>query len=165
MGIWVKLDIDSLLGLLGDVGDSEAQMSKLVSVSYVLIAVGAVLLVIGFLGCCGAIKESRCMLLTVSDSGNSPPRPLYTCTLHQRPGGLRVLHSNLEFQATLRELRNLFIFMFHTSCTSCTDDTGSSGPVRYLVHSHVHFNFPWDSELFIASLHICGAAFRDSPSA
>ncbi|XP_024914398.1 tetraspanin-1-like [Cynoglossus semilaevis] len=64
MGIWVKLDIDSLLGLLGDVGDSEAQMSKLVSVSYVLIAVGAVLLVIGFLGCCGAIKESRCMLLT-----------------------------------------------------------------------------------------------------
>ncbi|XP_014818756.1 PREDICTED: tetraspanin-8 [Calidris pugnax] len=28
-----------------------------------LIAVGAIIMVLGFLGCCGAIKESRCMLL------------------------------------------------------------------------------------------------------
>ncbi|XP_032894063.1 tetraspanin-8 [Amblyraja radiata] len=28
-----------------------------------LIAVGAIIMVFGFLGCCGAIKESRCMLL------------------------------------------------------------------------------------------------------
>ncbi|XP_054255819.1 tetraspanin-8 [Indicator indicator] len=29
----------------------------------VLIAVGSIIMVLGFLGCCGAIKESRCMLL------------------------------------------------------------------------------------------------------
>nr|XP_004650158.1 tetraspanin-8 [Jaculus jaculus] len=28
-----------------------------------LIAVGAIIMVLGFLGCCGAVKESRCMLL------------------------------------------------------------------------------------------------------
>ncbi|KFP81035.1 Tetraspanin-8, partial [Acanthisitta chloris] len=28
-----------------------------------LIAVGAIIMILGFLGCCGAIKESRCMLL------------------------------------------------------------------------------------------------------
>ncbi|XP_036026093.1 tetraspanin-8 [Onychomys torridus] len=29
----------------------------------ILIAVGAIIMVLGFLGCCGAVKESRCMLL------------------------------------------------------------------------------------------------------
>ncbi|NXB13310.1 TSN8 protein, partial [Rhagologus leucostigma] len=29
----------------------------------VLIAVGSIIMVLGFLGCCGAIKESRCMLM------------------------------------------------------------------------------------------------------
>ncbi|KAG9262543.1 tetraspanin-1-like [Astyanax mexicanus] len=31
---------------------------------YLLIAVGAILAIMGFLGCCGAITESKCMLLT-----------------------------------------------------------------------------------------------------
>lgn len=30
-----------------------------------LIAVGSIIMVLGFLGCCGAIKESPCMLLLV----------------------------------------------------------------------------------------------------
>ncbi|XP_048357834.1 tetraspanin-8 [Sphaerodactylus townsendi] len=30
---------------------------------YLLIAVGSIIMVLGFLGCCGAIKESQCMLL------------------------------------------------------------------------------------------------------
>ena len=29
---------------------------------YILIAAGALMMVVGFLGCCGAIKESPCML-------------------------------------------------------------------------------------------------------
>ncbi|XP_069844772.1 tetraspanin-8 [Dipodomys merriami] len=29
----------------------------------ILIAVGAIIMILGFLGCCGAVKESRCMLL------------------------------------------------------------------------------------------------------
>ena len=30
--------------------------------SYVLIAVGGFVLIVGFFGCCGAIKENKCML-------------------------------------------------------------------------------------------------------
>ncbi|XP_056265516.1 tetraspanin 34a [Pseudoliparis swirei] len=63
VGVWVKVDSGSLLGLLGNVEDSPG-LSQLVNAAYLLIGVGAVLLVIGFLGCCGAVRESRCMLLT-----------------------------------------------------------------------------------------------------
>lgn len=66
VGIWVKVDNASLLGILENVDDAPSQLSHLGSIGYVLIAVGAFLLVIGFLGCCGAIKESKCMLMTVS---------------------------------------------------------------------------------------------------
>lgn len=66
VGIWVKVDNSSLLGILEKVDGAPPQLSQLANVAYVLIGIGAFLLVIGFLGCCGAIKESRCMLLTVS---------------------------------------------------------------------------------------------------
>lgn len=66
VGVWVKVDSGSLMGILGNLEGAPSGLSQLVYVSYVLIAVGAVLLIIGFLGCCGAVKESRCMLLTVS---------------------------------------------------------------------------------------------------
>ncbi|XP_059195400.1 tetraspanin 34a [Centropristis striata] len=63
VGVWVKVDSGSLTGLL-ESADAPSELSVLANVSYLLIGVGAVLLVIGFLGCCGAVKESRCMLLT-----------------------------------------------------------------------------------------------------
>lgn len=66
VGIWVKVDSSSLFGILESVKDAPPQLSHLASVGYVLIGVGAFLVVIGFLGCCGAVRESRCMLLTVS---------------------------------------------------------------------------------------------------
>ncbi|KAM3864745.1 tetraspanin 34a [Diretmus argenteus] len=64
VGVWVKVDSGSLLGLLDTIEDAPAGLAQLANVSYLLIGVGAVLLVMGFLGCCGAVKESRCMLLT-----------------------------------------------------------------------------------------------------
>lgn len=66
VGVWVKVDSASLLGIVEHVEDEAPGLSQLANVGYLLIAVGGVLLVIGFLGCCGAIRESRCMLLTVS---------------------------------------------------------------------------------------------------
>lgn len=45
---------------------------------YILIAAGALMMVVGFLGCCGAIKESPCMLGLVSHSGSlSETSPLH----------------------------------------------------------------------------------------
>ncbi|XP_061766126.1 tetraspanin 34a [Nerophis ophidion] len=64
VGIWVKVDSNSLMGILDSVEDIPPEISEVANVAYLLIAVGSVLLVIGFLGCCGAVKESRCMLLT-----------------------------------------------------------------------------------------------------
>ncbi|XP_005809121.1 tetraspanin-1-like [Xiphophorus maculatus] len=64
VGIWVTVDSDSLLGLVDKVVELPEDVFQLNYVGYVLIGVGAVLLIIGFLGCCGAIKESKCMLLT-----------------------------------------------------------------------------------------------------
>ncbi|XP_041641476.1 tetraspanin-1-like [Cheilinus undulatus] len=64
VGIWVKVDSNSLLGILDSVEGAPSELSQLVYVSYLLIGVGAVLLIIGFLGCCGAMRESKCMLLT-----------------------------------------------------------------------------------------------------
>ncbi|XP_072319287.1 tetraspanin 34a [Eucyclogobius newberryi] len=64
VGIWVQVDSGSLMSILGNIKDAPPGLDQLTNVSYLLIAVGVVLLVIGFLGCCGAVRESRCMLLT-----------------------------------------------------------------------------------------------------
>ncbi|NWV36471.1 TSN1 protein, partial [Grantiella picta] len=60
VGIWVKVDQESFLGIFGTLSTSILQV---VNVSYLLIVIGAILLVIGFLGCYGAQKESKCLLM------------------------------------------------------------------------------------------------------
>lgn len=63
VGIWVKVDSGSILGLLQKVPTVSEELSVLLNVAYLLIAVGGLLVIIGFLGCWGAAQESRCMLL------------------------------------------------------------------------------------------------------
>ncbi|XP_008922589.1 tetraspanin-1 [Manacus vitellinus] len=60
VGIWVKVDGQSFVNIFGALSSSVLQI---VNVSYVLIVIGAILLIIGFLGCCGAQKESKCLLM------------------------------------------------------------------------------------------------------
>ncbi|NWW29615.1 TSN1 protein, partial [Panurus biarmicus] len=60
VGIWVKVDGESFLHIFGTLSSSILQV---VNVSYLLIVIGAILLVIGFLGCYGAQKESKCLLM------------------------------------------------------------------------------------------------------
>lgn len=62
MGIWVSVDGGSFLKLLGPFS---SQAMQFVNVGFFCIAVGAVLVLLGLLGCCGAHKESKCLLLTV----------------------------------------------------------------------------------------------------
>ncbi|OXB83558.1 UNVERIFIED_CONTAM: hypothetical protein H355_011377 [Colinus virginianus] len=56
VSIWIRVSKDAQEAL--DIDSS----SMFVGVD-VLIAVGSIIMILGFLGCCGAIKESRCMLI------------------------------------------------------------------------------------------------------
>ncbi|XP_042191723.1 tetraspanin-1 [Callorhinchus milii] len=60
VGIWVTVDGSSFVKVIGQVS---SQAMQFVNVGYFCIAIGAVLVLIGFLGCCGAQKESRCLLI------------------------------------------------------------------------------------------------------
>ncbi|XP_017801491.2 tetraspanin-8 [Papio anubis] len=58
LSIWVRVGSDSQ----GILNSTNVSSSSHVAAD-ILIAVGAIIMIMGFLGCCGAIKESRCMLL------------------------------------------------------------------------------------------------------
>lgn len=62
LGVWVSVDGASFLQLLGPFSQQGLQF---VNVGFFCAAIGAVLLLLGLLGCCSAHKESRCLLLTV----------------------------------------------------------------------------------------------------
>ncbi|XP_078492801.1 tetraspanin-18-like [Ciona intestinalis] len=57
LGIWIVVDGNSFSTIV-------ASNSVILNAVYIIIAVGAALFVIAFLGCCGAIKENRCLLGT-----------------------------------------------------------------------------------------------------
>ncbi|XP_043955248.1 tetraspanin 35 [Gambusia affinis] len=63
VGIWVKVDTGSIFNFLGKINDVPPEINQVLNVGYLLIAIGVLLVVIGFLGCCGAMRESKCMLL------------------------------------------------------------------------------------------------------
>ncbi|CAM5162846.1 unnamed protein product [Natator depressus] len=58
VGIWVAVDGSSFSSIFGS-----SSALQFVNVSYFLIIIGAILVVLGFLGCCGAQKESKCLLI------------------------------------------------------------------------------------------------------
>ncbi|XP_063056107.1 tetraspanin-1 [Engraulis encrasicolus] len=60
VGIWVSVDGSSFLKVLGPFSTNAMQF---VNVGFFCIAIGAVLVLLGFMGCYGAQKESRCLLL------------------------------------------------------------------------------------------------------
>ncbi|XP_031586176.1 CD9 antigen-like isoform X1 [Oreochromis aureus] len=57
VGLWLRFD-SRTAGLF----EGEESPSVFFTGVYILIAAGALMMVVGFLGCCGAIKESPCML-------------------------------------------------------------------------------------------------------
>lgn len=58
VGIWTCVDHAYMEQLLGT--------NLYMSAAYILIATGIVVILISFFGCLGAVKEIKCMLLTVS---------------------------------------------------------------------------------------------------
>ncbi|XP_055079567.1 tetraspanin 35 [Periophthalmus magnuspinnatus] len=63
VGIWVKVDSGSIFTFLEKIPDAPSELGQVLNVGYLLIVLGGLLLIIGFLGCCGAMRESKCMLL------------------------------------------------------------------------------------------------------
>ncbi|XP_041365810.1 CD9 antigen-like [Gigantopelta aegis] len=59
VGIWIRVDQD-----VAQYVNQSAQVNLLYTFAYILITIGIVIMIIGFLGCCGAIRESQCMLGT-----------------------------------------------------------------------------------------------------
>ncbi|KAL5006685.1 hypothetical protein ScPMuIL_015491 [Solemya velum] len=57
IGIWVRVDEN-----FEKYTEDSEEFAMLYTGAYILIAVGVMIMVIGFLGCCGAIRENQCML-------------------------------------------------------------------------------------------------------
>ncbi|XP_048474033.1 tetraspanin-16-like isoform X2 [Rhincodon typus] len=59
-GVWVKIHGDSILQILG------SRAGHFLNVGYFCIAAGCCLALLGFIGCCGVIKESKLLLMLVA---------------------------------------------------------------------------------------------------
>lgn len=57
VGIWLRVDPN-----VSKYVNHAEEINVFFTLAYVLMAVGIVIMIIGFLGCCGAIRESQCML-------------------------------------------------------------------------------------------------------
>jgi len=68
VGIWVLVDSSSFMDLFQQVedilGNTDISIDIYSTATYILIAVAVIIIIITFFGCCGAIKESKCMLGT-----------------------------------------------------------------------------------------------------
>ena len=69
IGIWLHISKGNYA--------SVAPSFQFLSATALCIAAGIIVLVVGFFGCCGAIMENQCMLLTVSVTH---PSTLHTFT-------------------------------------------------------------------------------------
>ncbi|KAL2103785.1 hypothetical protein ACEWY4_000653 [Coilia grayii] len=57
VGLWLRLDPE-VISLLGDEGAPDTFFIGV----YILIAAGGLVMLVGFFGCCGAVRESQCLL-------------------------------------------------------------------------------------------------------
>ena len=66
IGIWVMVDPTGFREIV-------AANPLLITGAYILLAMGGLLFLLGFLGCCGAVRENKCLLLLVSTPSSTPP--------------------------------------------------------------------------------------------
>lgn len=59
LAIWMLVDPTFYVSMVQDTND------YLIS-TYILLVAGILLVIVGFMGCCGSFKESNCLLISVS---------------------------------------------------------------------------------------------------
>ena len=64
LSIWIVVDAPSFVDIADSVGVNIVIYD---TGCYVLIAISSLVIIITFLGCCGAAKHSRCLLVTVRE--------------------------------------------------------------------------------------------------
>jgi hypothetical protein len=93
VGIWLAVDKNSFIGLSKIVPSEHVQQFTQPAVieqgSYILIAVGAFMFIVSFLGYCGALRESQCLLTTVSHVSNVSFLPHFPLNYILRSGASR----------------------------------------------------------------------------
>ncbi|XP_073744824.1 CD9 antigen isoform X2 [Callorhinus ursinus] len=57
VGLWLRFDTQTK-----SIFEQDSQPSSFYTGVYILIGAGALMMLVGFLGCCGAVQESQCML-------------------------------------------------------------------------------------------------------
>ena len=65
MGVGIYARTQDFSSLTGDSGFQ--------TVANIMIAAGALVIIIGFIGCCGAKKENKCLLIMVGSLGRGVP--------------------------------------------------------------------------------------------
>lgn len=94
------------------------------SAPIILIAVGVVIFVVAFFGCCGAVKESHCMIITVRKQHTFTIQSLIAC-----------VHFSLP---VLRAFINYFRFgNCHRRCGVCATKRGRSYAGNQAEFHHV----------------------------
>ncbi|XP_061760472.1 tetraspanin-2 isoform X1 [Nerophis ophidion] len=66
VGLWLRFDPETVSLLNGD----KAPDTYFIGV-YILIGAGSLVMLVGFFGCCGAVRESQCLLASVSPNRTS----------------------------------------------------------------------------------------------
>ncbi|XP_067936408.1 tetraspanin-18-like isoform X1 [Watersipora subatra] len=64
VGIWVLIDGTVFLQVLSNIPNSDVYGKLISDAAYIIIATGGVIFLISFLGCCGAWKKNKCLLVT-----------------------------------------------------------------------------------------------------
>ncbi|KAF5890469.1 tetraspanin-1-like, partial [Clarias magur] len=64
IGVLVEINKKTVFGTLSNIKEIPPELLHLANAGYLLIAIGTILTIMGFLGCCGACFELKCMLMT-----------------------------------------------------------------------------------------------------
>ncbi|OUC44093.1 hypothetical protein D917_09326, partial [Trichinella nativa] len=59
VSIWLLLDRDVAQHMI----ELDARLQEFYVTVYILLAVGVVMSLLGFMGCCGALRKSKCLLI------------------------------------------------------------------------------------------------------